>query len=72
MRSIPNTYMSISKAFHTPTNNPLVIEDLKQKKLVAHGSLLVELKLARNLSMAAHIEDVVVDSSTRGKGFGKM
>ena len=59
MRSVPNTYMSI------------VIENVKQKKIIAHATLLVELKLARGLAVAAHIEDVVVHSQARGHGFGK-
>ena len=59
MRSIPNTYMSI------------VIENIKTKKVIAHATLLVELKMARNLAKAAHVEDVVVLKSAQGNGFGK-
>ena len=59
MRSVPNTYMSI------------VIENIKTKKIIAHATLLVELKLARNLAVAAHIEDVVVHTDARGNGFGR-
>jgi hypothetical protein len=43
-----------------------VIEDLKQKKLVGHATLLVELKLARDLAIAGHIEDVVIHNDARG------
>jgi len=32
---------------------------------VGHGTLLVELKMARNLSSAGHIEDIVVHKEAR-------
>nr|XP_009775603.1 PREDICTED: glucosamine 6-phosphate N-acetyltransferase [Nicotiana sylvestris] len=48
-----------------------VIEDVKSGKLVATGSVFIEKKFVRNCGKAGHIEDVVVDSSTRGMQLGK-
>ncbi|XP_009611165.1 glucosamine 6-phosphate N-acetyltransferase [Nicotiana tabacum] len=48
-----------------------VIEDVKSGKIVATGSVFIEKKFVRNCGKAGHIEDVVVDSSTRGMQLGK-
>ena len=40
------------------------------KKIVGTASLIIEQKLFRNLTKCGHIEDVVVDTTTRGKGVG--
>ncbi|XP_019225802.1 PREDICTED: glucosamine 6-phosphate N-acetyltransferase isoform X3 [Nicotiana attenuata] len=47
-----------------------VIEDVKSGKIVATGSVFIEKKFVRNCGKAGHIEDVVVDSSTRGMQLG--
>ena len=39
-------------------------------KIIATGTLLVERKFARGCGLCGHIEDIVVDSSQRGKGMG--
>ena len=39
-------------------------------KIIASGTLLVERKFARGCGLCGHIEDIVVDSSQRGKGMG--
>ncbi|RYR53206.1 hypothetical protein Ahy_A06g028206 [Arachis hypogaea] len=48
-----------------------VIEDHVSKKIIATGSVFIEKKFLRNCGKVGHIEDVVVDSSTRGKQLGK-
>ncbi|CAM6089638.1 unnamed protein product [Calypogeia fissa] len=48
-----------------------VIEDLDKKQIVATGTVLIELKFVRNCGKAGHIEDVVVDQSTRGQHLGQ-
>ncbi|KAL2533533.1 Glucosamine 6-phosphate N-acetyltransferase [Abeliophyllum distichum] len=48
-----------------------VIEDDKSGKIVATGSVFIEKKFIRNCGKVGHIEDVVVDSSVRGKQLGK-
>jgi glucosamine-phosphate N-acetyltransferase len=49
----------------------IVIEDVKRGKIVGAGSLIVELKFIRDTGICGHIEDIVVDSSLRGKNLGK-
>ncbi|KAL0374875.1 UNVERIFIED_CONTAM: Glucosamine 6-phosphate N-acetyltransferase [Sesamum radiatum] len=48
-----------------------VIEDNNSGKIVATGSVFIEKKFIRNCGKVGHIEDVVVDSSVRGKQLGK-
>ena len=47
-----------------------VIED-QSRKIVATGSVFIEKKFIRNCGKVGHIEDVVVDSNTRGMQLGK-
>ncbi|PIN25688.1 Glucosamine-phosphate N-acetyltransferase [Handroanthus impetiginosus] len=48
-----------------------VIEDNNSGKIIATGSVFIEKKFIRNCGKVGHIEDVVVDSSVRGKQLGK-
>ncbi|KAK7337236.1 hypothetical protein VNO77_17800 [Canavalia gladiata] len=48
-----------------------VIEDEGPGKIIATGSVFIEKKFLRNCGKVGHIEDVVVDSSIRGKQLGK-
>ena len=40
-------------------------------QIVATGTILIEQKIIHDFGKVAHIEDIVVDSSKRGYGFGK-
>mmetsp|Transcript_36775 Transcript_36775/g.57510 ORF Transcript_36775/g.57510 Transcript_36775/m.57510 type:complete len:118 (+) Transcript_36775:288-641(+) len=57
--------MRDSKCYYT-----VVAEYLPQKKIVATATLMVEYKFMRGGHLAGHIEDVVVDSSLRGRQLG--
>eukprot|EP01116_Phalansterium_solitarium_P017299 TRINITY_DN4223_c0_g1_i2.p1 TRINITY_DN4223_c0_g1~~TRINITY_DN4223_c0_g1_i2.p1 ORF type:complete len:172 (-),score=13.84 TRINITY_DN4223_c0_g1_i2:52-567(-) len=48
-----------------------VIEDVKSHRVVAAATLLVERKLVHSVGQVGHIEDVVVDSTYRGKNLGR-
>lgn len=48
-----------------------VIEDESSGKIIATGSIFIEKKFLRNCGKVGHIEDVVVDSNTRGLKLGK-
>ncbi|KAG9439756.1 hypothetical protein H6P81_019921 [Aristolochia fimbriata] len=48
-----------------------VIEDDRVGKIIATGTLFIEKKFIRNCGKVGHIEDVVVDSSARGKRLGQ-
>ena len=59
----------------------VVLVDLAKNKVVGNGTLLLERKFIRNCGIVspynanalqcAHIEDIVVDETYRGKGLGK-
>jgi len=48
----------------------IVCEDKKTNKLAAAGTILVEKKFLRGGGLCGHIEDIVVDSTYRGKNLG--
>eukprot|EP00793_Prasinoderma_coloniale_P006738 PRCOL_00001568-RA len=54
-----------------PRTTMVVAEDTATGRIVGTAKLLVELKFTRRCGMCGHIEDVVVDSSVRGKRLGK-
>ncbi|KJE97592.1 glucosamine-6-phosphate N-acetyltransferase [Capsaspora owczarzaki ATCC 30864] len=49
-----------------------VLEDTTTGKIIATGTLVVERKFIRGAAKRGHIEDIVVDSNTRGKQLGKL
>ena len=49
----------------------VVIEDTLQQKVIGTGALVIERKFTRSLAICGHIEDIVVDSSYRGKNLGR-
>ena len=57
---------ALSSTYHT-----MVIEDTSTRKIIATATLLVELKFLRACGKAAHVEDVVVDASYRGRRLGQ-
>lgn len=55
----------------SPHHRVLVIEDQKQRAIVAAATLFIEQKCIHGMGLAGHIEDVVVDQSLRGYGLGR-
>jgi glucosamine-phosphate N-acetyltransferase len=51
-----------------------VIENTNKNTTVIIGSvtIFIETKLIHNFGKVAHVEDVIVDNTCRGKGLGKM
>merc|ERR1712137_465429 len=49
-----------------------VLEEQQTSRVVGIGTVLVEPKFIHEAGFAGHIEDVVVDSSGRGRGWGKL
>ena len=47
-----------------------VVEETKERKVVATATLLLEKKFIRGCGLAGHVEDVVVDESVRGQKLG--
>ena len=56
---------------HSSIYDVWVIEDAVHKKLAATSTLFIEQKVIHGGSRVGHIEEVVTDSSYRGKGIGK-
>ena len=56
---------------HSDSYYPHVITN-EAGRVIAAGTLLIERKFIRNCGMCGHIEDIVVDSSQRGKNLGKI
>ena len=48
----------------------LVIYDVKKKRVIGAGSLMIERKFIRGLGLCGHIEDIVVQQGYRGKNLG--
>ena len=51
--------------------NHHIIVIIHNNKIVASGTLLIEDKIIHGMSKVGHIEDIVVDSNSRGLGLGK-
>jgi len=51
-------------------NSEIWVLCLDNDKLIGTGTLLFENKFIHNISKIAHIEDICVDSSYRGQGYG--
>lgn len=60
-----------SSSSSASTYFPIVIIDKESDKIVACGTVFLELKFIRGLASAAHIEDIAVDKQVQGKGLGK-
>lgn len=52
------------------TYHTIVIEDTTKNLIIGSATLIIELKFIRSCSRAGHIEDVVVNTSYRGKNLG--
>eukprot|EP00928_Gymnodinium_smaydae_P082412 TRINITY_DN65755_c0_g1_i1.p2 TRINITY_DN65755_c0_g1~~TRINITY_DN65755_c0_g1_i1.p2 ORF type:complete len:161 (-),score=27.86 TRINITY_DN65755_c0_g1_i1:114-596(-) len=50
----------------------VVLEHVESRQIVATASLIIELKFVHGGAPVGHVEDVVVDSSHRGKGLAKV
>jgi glucosamine-phosphate N-acetyltransferase len=48
-----------------------IIVIIHENKIVASGTLFIEDKIIHGISKVGHIEDIVVDSESRGLGLGK-
>ncbi|KAI8835893.1 acyl-CoA N-acyltransferase [Chytridium lagenaria] len=50
----------------------IVVEDLKNQKIVGAGTILVERKFVHNNGLVGHIEDIVTAESARGLNLGRL
>jgi glucosamine-phosphate N-acetyltransferase len=49
-----------------------IIVMMKENQIIASGTILYETKLIHNISLYAHIEDIIVDNQFRKQGIGKL
>ncbi|KAJ9480411.1 putative Glucosamine 6-phosphate N-acetyltransferase (putative) [Pseudozyma hubeiensis] len=54
------------------TYYPIVIVSKETDRIVAMGTVVVELKFFRGLTKVGHVEDIVVDTRLHSKGLGKI
>ena len=54
------------------SNNHVIIVIEEAEKIIATATLIIENKIIHNMGKVGHIEDVVTDKNSRGKGLGKM
>lgn len=50
----------------------IVAVDRKTSRVVGAGTIIIEKKILRGLGKIGHIEDIVVDTTVRGKNLGKI
>jgi glucosamine-phosphate N-acetyltransferase len=65
------TFEKFSNFIKNLSNNHKIIVIVYENKIVANGTLLIEDKIIHGISKVGHIEDIVVDSESRGSGLGK-
>lgn len=49
-----------------------IIVMTNENQIIASGTILYETKLIHNISLYAHIEDIIVDNQFRKQGIGKL
>ena len=65
------TFEKFSNFIKNLNKSHKIIVIVHQNKIVANGTLFIEDKVIHGISKVGHIEDVVVDSKSRGLGLGK-
>lgn len=55
----------------SPFHQIWVLEEKESGKIVGTGTLLVEQKIIHDMGKVGHIEDIVIDSMSRGVGLGE-
>ncbi|KAJ3013227.1 UNVERIFIED_CONTAM: N-acetyltransferase [Siphonaria sp. JEL0065] len=50
----------------------IVVEDIKNSKIIGAGTILVERKFVHGCGLVGHIEDIVTAESARGLNLGRL
>ena len=53
-------------------NHQIWVMEHEEKGIIGTGSMIIEQKFLHNMGKVAHIEDIIIDNSCRGEGYGKM
>ncbi len=54
------------------TSSQIYVVEGLEGNVIGCATMFIEAKLIHNLSLVAHIEDVIVSEEFRGQGFGKL
>ena len=66
------TYEQFINFLDNSQKNTEIIIIEKNNEIIASGTILYEIKLIHNISLYAHIEDIIVLSKYRNNGIGKL
>ena len=66
------SYQSFCDNIDNLNSDIFVIRNKLNDKIIATGTIFIEVKFIHNLGKVGHIEDIVVDEKYRGRGYGKM
>lgn len=69
-----DTFSSVTKQWIDNKNiyKPVIIIEKDSNKVIAIGTLMVEIKLIHDGGKVGHIEDIAVNGNYQGKGLGKV
>ena len=70
-QELQNMVTNFKKNISELPSNTHIYVIMSNKKVIGSGTLLLEHKIIHNYGKVGHIEDVVIDSNTRGQGLGK-
>jgi glucosamine-phosphate N-acetyltransferase len=65
------TFEKFSNFIKNLDENHKIVVIIHKDKIVASGTLFIENKIIHGISKVGHIEDIVVDTESRGLGLGK-
>lgn len=65
------SYDDFNNLLETQKNTEIYILEINNK-IIGAGTLLFEKKFIHNISLYAHIEDIIIKKEYQGKGYGKI
>jgi len=65
------TFNKFTQFVNNLNENHIILVFEKDNHIIASGTLLIENKIIHGLSRVGHIEDIIVDSNSRGLNLGK-
>lgn len=66
------SFSEFEAQYNNMTSHIFVLYDNFKNRVIGTGSVFIETKFIRNFLSVAHIEDIVIDTRYRGRGYGKI